>query len=62
MKNVIETDGRLFISLNLSKEDANTLIKLACYKSMTKFQYPLKRIKSLKQNFKGDESLFEWDY
>lgn len=49
-----------FITLNLSNEDAITLIKPAGGKSTN--QYPLKQKEALKQNFKGDESLFEWDY
>lgn len=41
----------------LVKRDAIPLIKLAGGKSMN--QNPLKRKEALKQNFKGDESLFE---
>lgn len=36
LKNAMKTDGRLFITVNLSKEDGEALIKLACYKSMNK--------------------------
>lgn len=63
LKNAMKTDGRLFITLNLPNEDSSTLIKLARHESMNKsFRIHWHDWRHQSKNFKGDDSLFEWNY